>query len=107
MTELPTRVPHFLRVVRALIRASGPAIPLTAIVTVVSSCGPGKTPCGANGFEVMGEGEGGGNAADGEGGHASASTARAEERRSPSAASGGGGHGGASAVSGDGGYGGR
>ena len=107
MSHVPTSAPHFLRVVRALVRASGPAVPLTAIVTAVSSCGP-NTTCGAkNGFEVMSEGEGGGSADDGEGGHGGATTTRADERRGASEASGDGGHGGASTASGDGGYGGR
>jgi hypothetical protein len=93
---------------RALIRASGPAIPVTAIATAVSSCGP-NTTCGArNGFEVMSEGEGGASAAGGEGGYGGASAAGGEGGYGgASGAPGEGGYGGASGAPGEGGQGGR
>jgi hypothetical protein len=54
-TEPPPKLPHFLRVVRALARVSGMAAPMAAVVTTVAAgCGDGVH--GVGGFVTMGTG---------------------------------------------------
>jgi hypothetical protein len=61
MKDAPPSAPHFLRVVRALARVRGAAIPLAAVTTVVAGVACGAKNGIVAGVEIMDDGGTGGD----------------------------------------------
>lgn len=67
MNDPETKVPHFLRVVRAIARVRGVVLPLATITTVVAGCNSGHvygslaTTTGPGGAATVGTGGAGGS----------------------------------------------